>query len=53
MAEYTVYIPKEFFVRGITNTQVSLVLVIILAIIAFFGYKFYKVTGLRKREERF
>jgi len=53
MAEYTVYIPKEFFTRGVTDIQVLIVIVVILAVIAFFGYKLLKVTSLRRKEESF
>ncbi len=53
MAEYTVYIPKEFFTREIVNTPIFMILAIIVAVIAFFGYKLFKTMGSRKREERF
>ncbi len=53
MVEYTTFIPKEFFFEGITGLQALIVIIIILAIIVFFGYKIFKMTGTRRREESF
>lgn len=52
MAEYTFYIPKEFLLGEVTAVQVSIAFIILL-IILFFGYKFFKESGKRRRPESF
>jgi len=53
MAEYTTYIPKEIFLGQFSLVQIFITLIIILAIIIFFSYSFYKIFGTRRRPESF
>lgn len=52
MAEYTFYIPEEFFAGEVTAVQVSIAFIIIL-IILFFGYKLFSAGKKRRRPESF
>ena len=53
MAEYTFYIPEEFFTGEVTAVQVSIVFIIILVIIVLLAYKIFRAGKKRKRPESF
>jgi len=53
MPGITTFIPKEFFFEGITDLQVLIIIIIVIGIIIFFGYKLFRATSSRKRPEYF
>jgi flagellar biogenesis protein FliO len=53
MVEYTTYIPEEIFLGRVSTVHIFIVLIIILAIIVFFSYSFYKVFSIKRKPESF
>ena len=50
---YTTYIPEEIFSGQFSAVHLFITLIIILAVIVFFSYTFYKILGKRQRPESF
>jgi len=50
MADYTTFIPREFFYGKITSIQIAITIIIILALI-FIGYKIYEMGDKRRKPE--
>lgn len=51
--KYTLYISKEFFEGKLTAIHLIFALIIIVAIIVFFAYEFYRISSVKKRPESF
>jgi flagellar biogenesis protein FliO len=49
----TTYIPKEFFFNELGIMQLSIAIIIILAILIFLGYEFSKLSKIKRKPESF
>jgi len=50
MADYTTFIPREFFYGKSTSIQITIAIVIILVLI-FIGYKIHEINDKRRKPE--